>query len=51
MPVIKVRGGWKVKSYVTGKMLKRVHKSRAAAERSASTSKRRAGRKRSRKRY
>ena len=47
MPVKKVRGGYKVVSYVTGKTLKRLYKSKAAAERAASTSKRRSKRKRS----
>ena len=32
MPVDKVRGGYKVRSYVTGKRLKRLYKSRKAAE-------------------
>lgn len=49
MPVDKVRGGYRVRSYVTGKMLKRVYKTRAAATRAASTSKRRSQRKRSTK--
>lgn len=47
MPVDKVRGGYKVRSYVTGKLLKRVYKTRAAANRAAATSKRRSNRKRS----
>ena len=47
MPVKKVRNGYKVVSYVTGKTLTRLYKSRAAAERAASTSKRRSKRKRS----
>lgn len=47
MPVKKVRGGFKVVSYVTGKPLKRVYKSRKAAENAAATSKRRSQRKRS----
>lgn len=47
MPVDKVRGGYKVRSYVTGKLLKRVYKTRAAANRAAATSKRRNQRKRS----
>ena len=47
MPVDKVRGGYKVRSYVTGKRLKRLYKTRAAAERAAATSKRRSMRKRS----
>jgi hypothetical protein len=47
MPVKKVRGGYKVISYVTGKPLKRVYKSKSAAENAARTSKRRSQRKRS----
>jgi len=47
MPVDKVKGGYRVRSYVTGKMLKRVYKTRAAAQRAAATSKRRSKRKRS----
>jgi ribonuclease PH len=47
MPVKKVRGGYKVVSYVTGKPLKRVYKSKKAAENAAATSKRRSMRKRS----
>ena len=47
MPVKIVRGGYKVVSYVTGKPLKRVYKSKKAAENAASTSKRRSQRKRS----
>jgi len=47
MPVKKVRGGYKVVSYVTGKPLKRVYKSKKAAENAAATSKRRSRRKRS----
>ena len=47
MPVKKVRGGFKVVSYVTGKPLKRVYKSRKAAENAAATSRRRSMRKRS----
>ena len=46
MPVDKVRGGYRVRSYVTGKLLKRVYKTRAA-NRAAATSKRRSQRKRS----
>ena len=45
-PVKKVKGGWKVVSYVTGKTLKRKYKTKAAAQRKAGTSKRRAKRKR-----
>ena len=47
MPVDKVRGGYKVRSYVTGKRLKRLYKTKAAAERAAATSRRRSQRKRS----
>ena len=47
MPVDKVKGGYRVRSYVTGKMLKRVYKTKAAASRAAATSKRRSKRKRS----
>ncbi len=47
MPVDRVRGGYKVRSYVTGKLLKRTYKTRAAANRAAATSKRRSNRKRS----
>ena len=47
MPVDKVKGGYRVRSYVTGKMLKRVYKTRKAAQNAAATSKRRSKRKRS----
>jgi len=47
MPVKKVRGGYKVVSYVTGKTLKRTYKSKKAAQNAAGTSKRRSQRKRS----
>lgn len=47
MPVDKVRGGYRVRSYVSGKLLKRVYKTKAAAQRAAATSKRRSKRKRS----
>jgi hypothetical protein len=47
MPVKKVRGGYKVVSYVTKKPLKRLYKSRRAAENAAATSRRRSQRKRS----
>ena len=47
MPVKKVRGGYKVISYVTGKTLKRLYTSRKAAENAAATSKRRSKRTRS----
>jgi len=47
VPVKKVKGGYKVVSYVTGKTLKRVYKTRKSAENAAATSKRRSKRKRS----
>ena len=47
MPVKKVRGGYKVVSYVTGKTLKTTYKTKKAAENAAKTSKRRSRRKRS----
>lgn len=47
MPVDKVRGGYRVRSYVSNKLLKRVYKTKAAAQRAAATSKRRSKRKRS----
>ena len=47
MPVDKVRGGYRVRSYVSAKLLKRVYKTKAAATRAAATSKRRSKRKRS----
>ena len=47
MPIDKVRGGYRVRSYVSGKLLKRVYKTRAAATKAAATSKRRSKRKRS----
>ena len=47
MPVKRVRGGYKVVSYVTGKTLKSTYKSKKAAENAAATSKRRSRRKRS----
>jgi len=47
MPVDKVRGGYRVRSYVSNKLLKRVYKTKAAAQRAAATSKRRSMRKRS----
>jgi len=47
MPIDKVKGGYKVRSYVTGKLLKRKYKTRAAAKKAAATSKRRSQRKRS----
>jgi len=49
MPIDKVKGGYRVRSYVTGKLLKRVYKSRKAAENAAATSRRRSRRKRSTK--
>tara|TARA_R110002020_G_scaffold284778_1_gene500267 strand:- start:5541 stop:5717 length:177 start_codon:yes stop_codon:yes gene_type:complete len=47
MPVVKVNGKWRVKSYVSGKILKRRFATKAAAQRAAATSKRRSKRKRS----
>jgi hypothetical protein len=47
MPIDKVRGGYRVRSYVSGKLLKRVYKTRAAATIAAATTKRRSKRKRS----
>ncbi len=47
MPIDKVRGGYRVRSYVSGKLLKRVYKTRSAASKAAATSKRRSKRKRS----
>ncbi len=47
MPIDKVRGGYRVRSYVSGKLLKRVYKTRSAASKAAATSKRRSMRKRS----
>jgi hypothetical protein len=48
MPVKKVRGGWKIVSYVSGKTLKKVYKTRREAEIASKTSLRRSKRKRSR---
>ena len=47
MPIDKVRGGYRVRSYVSGKLLKRVYKTRSATSKAAATSKRRSKRKRS----
>lgn len=47
MPIKKVKGGYKVVSYTSGKTLKTVYKTRKAAEAKAMTSKRRSKRKRS----
>jgi len=47
MPVKKVRGGYKVVSYVSGKTLKKLYKSKKAAQNAAATSRRRSRRKRS----
>ena len=41
VPVKKVKGGWKVVSYSTGKTLKRKYKTKKAAQNRASTSRRR----------
>jgi len=49
MPLKKTKSGWKVVSYVTGKLLKKTYKTRQAAENASATSKRRSKRKRSRK--
>jgi hypothetical protein len=49
MPVKKVKGGWKVVSYVTKKPLKKIYKTKKAAQNRAATSKRRSRRKRSTK--
>jgi len=48
MPLKKTKSGWKVVSYVTGKLLKKTYKTRQAAENASATSKRRSKRKRSR---
>ena len=45
-PIKRVKGGWKVISYVTKKPLKKVYKTKASAQRKAGTSKRRSKRKR-----
>ena len=48
MPIDKMKNGtYRVRSYVTGKRLKTVYKSRASAVKAAATSKRRSKRKRS----
>jgi len=47
MPVDKVKGGWKVRSYVTGKMGKTLYKTKAKATAAAKVSKARSRRKRS----
>ncbi len=47
MPVKKVKGGWKVVSYVTGRTLHHTYKSKKAAQNASATSKRRSQRKRS----
>ena len=44
MPVKKVRGGYKVVSYVSGKTLKKLYKSKKAAQNAAATSRRRSKR-------
>ena len=52
MPVKKVKGGWKVVSYSTGKTLKTRYKTKKAAQNKAKTSKRRSKRVRhTRRRY
>jgi hypothetical protein len=47
MPIVKVSGGYKVRSYVTGKLLKRKYRTRKAAEAGARRSSLRSKRKRS----
>jgi len=47
MPVDKVKGGWKVRSYVTGKMGKTLYKTKSKATAAAKVSKARSRRKRS----
>tara|TARA_R110000823_G_scaffold94683_1_gene206884 strand:+ start:1185 stop:1400 length:216 start_codon:yes stop_codon:yes gene_type:complete len=48
LPIDKMKNGtYRVRSYVSGKRLKTVYKTRAAAVKAASTSKRRSKRKRS----
>jgi len=47
MPVVKVNGKWRVKSYVSGRLLKRRYATKAAAQRASATSRRRSQRKRS----
>lgn len=50
MPIKKVRGGYKVVSYVSGKTLKKTYKTRKSAEAASRTSKRRSMRVRSTRR-
>jgi len=47
MPIKKVKGGYKVVSYVTGRTLKKLYKTKSQAEAASRTSKRRSMRKRS----
>jgi len=47
MPLKKVKGGWKVVSYVSGKTLKKTYRTKKQAEAASRTSKRRSQRKRS----
>ena len=47
MPIKRVKGGYKIVSYVSGKTLKRTYKTKKAAENASKTSKRRSKRKRS----
>lgn len=47
MPIVKVAGGYKVRSYVSGKLLARKYKTRKAAEAGAKRSSLRSKRKRS----
>tara|TARA_R100001086_G_scaffold232580_1_gene153858 strand:+ start:3242 stop:3403 length:162 start_codon:yes stop_codon:yes gene_type:complete len=53
MPIVKVKGGYRVRSYSTGRLLKKKYKTKAAAKTRSSTSRRRSKRKRHtmRKRY
>jgi len=41
MPIVKVKGGYKVRSYSTGRLLKRRYKTRRAAERAANKKRKR----------
>jgi len=47
MPLKKVKEGWKVVSYVSGKTLKKTYRTKKQAEAASRTSKRRSQRKRS----
>ena len=50
MPIVKVPGGYRVRSYTTGKLFKKKYKTKKAAKAKAATSKRRSQRKRHTKR-